>query len=104
MALITDGRFSGATRGHAIGHVSPEAAEGGPIALVREGDVIEIDVDGRRIEITGTDGVERPPSEIAAIMAERKKDWRPKPAKYRRGILRVYANNAVSPVKGGYLE
>ena len=104
VALITDGRFSGATRGPAIGHVSPEAAEGGPIALVQEGDIIEIDVDGRRIDITGTDGAERPPTEIAAIMAERKKDWRPKPAKYRRGILRVYAKNAVSPVKGGYLE
>jgi dihydroxy-acid dehydratase len=104
VALITDGRFSGATRGPAIGHVSPEAAEGGPIALVREGDIIEIDVDGRRIDITGTEGTERPPSEIGAIMAERKKAWRPKPAKYRRGILRVYAKNAVSPMKGGYIE
>ncbi|MDR1618520.1 MAG: dihydroxy-acid dehydratase [Treponema sp.] len=104
VALITDGRFSGATRGPAIGHVSPEAAEGGPIALVREGDIIEIDIDRRRIVITGTDGTEHPPSEIETIMAERKKTWTPKPPKYQRGILRVYAKNAVSPMKGGYIE
>jgi dihydroxy-acid dehydratase len=104
VALITDGRFSGATRGPAIGHVSPEAAAGGPIALVREGDIIAIDIDGRRVDIVGTDGTERPPAAIGMIMAERKKAWRPKPAKYQRGILRVYAKNAVSPMKGGYIE
>ncbi|MDR1900634.1 MAG: dihydroxy-acid dehydratase [Treponema sp.] len=104
VALITDGRFSGATRGPAIGHVSPEAADGGPIALVREEDIVEIDVDGRRINITGTDGTERSASDIETILAERKKAWKPRPVKYGRGILRVYAKNAVSPMKGGYLE
>jgi dihydroxy-acid dehydratase len=104
VALITDGRFSGATRGPAIGHVSPEAASGGPIALVREGDLIEIDVDARRINITGTAGVEQSPEELERILAERKAAWRPKPAKYTKGILRVYAKNAVSPMKGGYIE
>jgi dihydroxy-acid dehydratase len=104
VALITDGRFSGATRGPAIGHISPEAAEGGPIALVREGDLIEIDVDRRRIDIVGAEGTERPPEEMAVMLAERKKAWRPKPVKYTRGVLRIYAKNAVSPMKGGYIE
>lgn len=104
VALITDGRFSGATRGPAIGHVSPEAAGGGPIALVQEGDIIEIDVDRRRIDIVGAGKKELPPEEIAKILLERKKEWRPKPVKYRKGILRVYAKNAVSPMKGGYIE
>jgi dihydroxy-acid dehydratase len=104
VALITDGRFSGATRGPAIGHVSPEAADGGPIALVREGDVIEIDVDRRRINLVGVDKKELSPEEIEKILLERKKEWRPKPVKYSKGILRVYAKNAVSPMKGGYIE
>jgi dihydroxy-acid dehydratase len=104
VALITDGRFSGATRGPAIGHVSPEAADGGPIALVQEGDLIEIDVDLRRINIVGAGGQEMPPAEIEKLLLERKKEWRPKPAKYRKGILRIYAKNAVSPMKGGYIE
>jgi dihydroxy-acid dehydratase len=103
-ALITDGRFSGATRGPAIGHVSPEAAEGGPIALVQEGDLIEIDVDRRRIDITGTEGVERSAAEIETILGERKKLWKPKEVKYPRGILRIYTKNAVPPMQGGYME
>jgi dihydroxy-acid dehydratase len=104
VALITDGRFSGATRGPAIGHVSPEAAEGGPIALVREGDLIEIDVDQRRLNIIGDGAGELPPAEIEKMLAERKKEWLPRPARYGKGILRIYAKNAVSPMKGGYLE
>jgi dihydroxy-acid dehydratase len=104
VALITDGRFSGATRGPAIGHVSPEAAEGGPIALVQEGDLIEIDVDGRRLNIIGVDGKELSPEEMEETLSRRKKEWRQKPVKYSKGILRVYAKNAVSPMKGGYLE
>jgi dihydroxy-acid dehydratase len=104
VALITDGRFSGATRGPAIGHVSPEAAEGGPIALVQEGDLIEINVDERRLNIVGIDGKETPPEEIEKTLLQRKKIWRPKPVKYSKGVLRMYAKNAVSPMKGGYLE
>ncbi|MDR2803456.1 MAG: dihydroxy-acid dehydratase [Treponema sp.] len=104
VALITDGRFSGATRGPAIGHVSPEAADGGPIALVEQGDIIEIDVDARALNIAGIDGVEKSAQEIERILAERKKAWKPKPLKYQKGILRVYAKNAVSPMKGGYIE
>jgi dihydroxy-acid dehydratase len=104
VALITDGRFSGATRGPAIGHISPEAADGGPIALVREGDIIEINVDQRHIDIVGAGKKELPPKEIEKILLERKKEWWPKPEKYQKGILRVYAKNAVSPMKGGYIE
>ncbi|MDR2446140.1 MAG: dihydroxy-acid dehydratase [Treponema sp.] len=104
VALITDGRFSGATRGPAIGHVSPEAADGGPIALVREGDVIELDIDLRRLNVVGADGKDMSPEEMEKTLSQRKKEWRPKPAKYSKGILRVYAKNAVSPMKGGYLE
>jgi dihydroxy-acid dehydratase len=104
VALITDGRFSGATRGPAIGHVSPEAADGGPIALVQEGDLIEIDLDRRRLDIIGIDGRELSPAEIGEVLARRKLEWRPRPVKYPRGVLRIYAKNAVSPMKGGYLE
>ncbi|MDR0708205.1 MAG: dihydroxy-acid dehydratase [Treponema sp.] len=104
VALITDGRFSGATRGPAIGHVSPEAADGGPIALVREGDIIEIDIDLRRLNVVGAGGKELPPEEMEKTLSQRKKEWRPKLVKYSKGVLRVYAKNAVSPMKGGYLE
>ncbi|MDR2602717.1 MAG: dihydroxy-acid dehydratase [Spirochaetaceae bacterium] len=104
VALITDGRFSGATRGPAIGHVSPEAADGGPIALVKDGDVIEIDVDLRLLNVIGVEGKEKPPAEIEKIFLQRKSEWRPKPAKYGKGVLRIYAKNAVSPMKGGYME
>lgn len=104
VALITDGRFSGATRGPAIGHVSPEAADGGPIALVEQGDLIEIDVDRRVLRIAGIAGQEKPAAEIGKILEERKKAWKPRPLKYQKGILRMYAKNAVSPMKGGYIE
>ena len=72
VALITDGRFSGASRGPIIGHVSPEAAVGGPIALVEEGDLIRIDVPGRVLAIVGVKGEEKTPGEIDAILAARR--------------------------------
>ena len=72
VALITDGRFSGASRGPVIGHVSPEAAVGGPIALVEEGDLIRIDVPGRVLAIVGVKGEEKTPGEIDAILAARR--------------------------------
>ena len=103
IALITDGRFSGASKGPAIGHVSPEAAEGGPIALVEEGDLIKIDIPERILEIVGINGKELPKEEIDRILAERKKAWKPKPAKYTKGVLKTYSQHAVSPMKGGYM-
>lgn len=104
VALITDGRFSGASKGPAIGHVSPEAQEGGPIALVMDDDLIEIDVAQRILRIIGTNGIEQPPEQVEAILAERKANWQPRPAKYTKGILALYSKLAVAPMKGGYIK
>ena len=104
VALITDGRFSGASRGPVIGHVSPEAAAGGPIALVEEGDIIELDVEARRLEITGVKGVHKTPEEMDAILAERKANWKGFTSKYTHGLLKLYSQHAVSAMKGAYME
>ena len=104
IALITDGRFSGASRGPAIGHVSPEAAEGGPIALVEEGDLIEIDIPNRKLQIVGVNGERKTPEEIDEILAQRKKTWKPRAPRYPSGILKIFSEHAVSPMKGGYME
>ncbi len=104
VALITDGRFSGASRGPVIGHVSPEAAEGGPIALVEEGDIIELDVENRQINIIGTKGEEKTPEEIEKILAERRKNWKGFKNKYDHGLLKLYCEHAVSPMKGAYIN
>ena len=104
VALITDGRFSGASRGPVIGHVSPEAAVGGPIALVEEGDLIRIDVPGRVLAIVGVKGEEKTPGEIDAILAARRARWQAKPPKYKKGLLKRYTEHAVSPMKGAYME
>ena len=94
VALITDGRFSGATKGPAIGHVSPEAAAGGPIALVREGDTISIDIDAGTLELEVPD----------AELAERRAAWEPPAPKYSSGVLSRYAKLVTSADKGAYLS
>ncbi len=104
IALITDGRFSGASTGPVIGHCSPEAQAGGPIALVEEGDLIQLDVKERILAIVGVKGERKTPQEMEAILAERKKRWQPKPSKYPRGVLRLFSDLAASPMKGAYLE
>ena len=104
IALITDGRFSGASKGPAIGHVSPEAADGGPIALVEENDLIEIDIPKRILRIVGIDGEPKPEEEIHKILEKRKSAWQPKPRKYTSGVLKIFSDHAVSPMKGGYME
>ena len=104
IALITDGRFSGASTGPVIGHCSPEAADGGPIALVEKGDLIEIDVMARKLNIIGVCGERKTPEEIDTILAERKKHWTPKERKYKKGVLRLFSEHAASPMKGAYLE
>lgn len=102
-ALITDGRFSGATRGPAIGHISPEASEGGPIALVEDGDLIRIDIPARRLDIIGINEKEMSPEEIDRIIAERKLRWI-KPERTRTsGILDIYTRISTSPMEGGYM-
>ena len=104
IALITDGRFSGASTGPVIGHVSPEAQSGGPIALVEEGDLVEIDIPERKLNIIGVNGQRKTPEEMDQILKERKKMWKPKPLKYKTGVLRMYAEHAASPMKGAYLS
>ena len=104
IALITDGRFSGASTGPVIGHCSPEAVDGGPIALVEEGDLIEIDVMERKLNIIGIAGERKSMEEIDEILAERRKNWKPREAKYKKGVLRLFSQHAASPMKGAYLE
>ena len=104
VALITDGRFSGASRGPVIGHVSPEAAAGGPIAFVEEGDLIELNLEKRSLNIVGVDGAEKTPEEMDAILARRKKNWKGFKSKYTKGILKLYAQHAVSAMKGAYMD
>ena len=104
IALITDGRFSGASKGPAIGHVSPEAAEGGPIALIEENDLIRIDIPSRILEVVGINGVEMPLDAVNKVLAQRKAAWKPKEPKYKRGVLKLFSEKAVSPMKGGYMD
>lgn len=94
VALITDGRFSGATRGAAIGHVSPEAAVGGPIALVQEGDTIEIDITANTINVLVSD----------EELAKRKAEWKPRQPKITSGYLARYAKLVTSGAQGAVLE
>ena len=94
VALITDGRFSGATRGAAIGHVSPEAAVGGPIALVKEGDIISVDIPANKINVEISD----------EEMKSRKAEWKPREPKITTGYLARYASLVTSGNKGAILE
>lgn len=103
IALITDGRFSGASKGPSIGHVSPEAAEGGPIALVEEGDLIEIDIENRRLAIVGIKGERKAPEEIESVMEARKKAWKPRPNRFSHGVMKLYCEHATSAIDGGYM-
>ena len=103
IALITDGRFSGASKGPAIGHVSPEAAQGGPIALVEEGDLILIDVPARKLEIVGVKGERVPEGEMEKILAERRAKWQMRAPRYAHGALGAFTQLAASPMKGGMM-
>ena len=94
VALITDGRFSGASRGASIGHVSPEAAVGGPIALIEEGDIIKIDIPANTINVDVSD----------EVLAERKKNWVPREPKINSGYLARYRQLVTSGNRGAILE
>ena len=94
VALITDGRFSGASRGASIGHVSPEAAVGGPIALVEEGDIIKINIPERTMTLDVSD----------EVLAERKAKWQPREPKVKTGYLARYAQMVTSGARGAILE
>jgi dihydroxy-acid dehydratase len=93
VALITDGRFSGGTRGACIGHVSPEAASGGPIGLVEDGDIIEFDLPAGRIDLAVSD----------QVLDNRRKSWKPAPSKAPAGWLRRYASQVSSANTGAVL-
>jgi dihydroxy-acid dehydratase len=103
-AIVTDGRFSGATRGPCIGHVSPEAARGGPIALVQDGDRILIDIPNRLLAVVGCGGRKMDPPEVEKVLEERRKKWTPRPSQHPPGVLRRYAARAASAMAGAYLE
>jgi dihydroxy-acid dehydratase len=90
VSLVTDGRFSGATRGLMVGHVSPEAVRGGPIGLVRDGDIVSIDVDARRLEVELSD----------AELEKRRADWHAPEPRVRRGVLAKYARSVGSASQG----
>jgi dihydroxy-acid dehydratase len=89
--LITDGRFSGGTTGLCVGHIAPEAVDGGPIAFVRDGDTITLDVANRTLEVAEADD---------PAWDERKEGWEPKPPKYTRGVLGKYAKIVQSAAHG----
>jgi dihydroxy-acid dehydratase len=102
-AVVTDGRYSGAAKGPAVGHVTPEALDGGPIALLEDGDQIEINVPERRLAVVGTRDGALSPEAVDALLAERRGRWtRPKP-RHERGILSLYSRVAASPSDGAYL-
>ncbi|MFW5749269.1 MAG: dihydroxy-acid dehydratase [Halanaerobium sp.] len=103
-ALITDGRFSGATRGPAIGHVSPEAASGGAIALVEENDLIEINIEKRGLNIVGVKGDKRSKAEIERILKERRAKWKRPEQTHTKGSLAIFTQLAASPMDGAYID
>ncbi|HOK53882.1 MAG TPA: dihydroxy-acid dehydratase [Armatimonadota bacterium] len=94
IALITDGRFSGATRGAAIGHVSPEAAEGGPIGMIRNGDIIKIDIPNKRLDVELSD----------EELAQRRAEWKAPEPKVKNGYLARYARTVSSAGKGAVVD
>jgi dihydroxy-acid dehydratase len=87
VALVTDGRFSGATHGLMVGHVAPEAASGGPIALIRDGDAITFDIAARRLDVD-------------ADLEQRRTDWQPPSARYKKGVMAKYARLVSSASDG----
>ncbi|APC08967.1 dihydroxy-acid dehydratase [Neomoorella thermoacetica] len=104
VVLVTDGRFSGGTRGPCVGHVSPEAAVGGPIALVQDGDLIELDVHKRVLRIVGIAGKPCNEEEVERVLAERRTSWKAPDYSNRRGIFKRYTESAASAMAGAYME
>ena len=103
-AIITDGRFSGATRGPAIGHISPEAAEGGTIAFVEDDDLIEIDIPNRKLNIVGINNSYKTPQEIDEVIALRKSKGVKINLNGPKGVLGLYQRLATSAMTGGYMK
>jgi dihydroxy-acid dehydratase len=99
-AIVTDGRYSGAMKGPCIGHVAPEAIDGGPIGLVADGDLIEINTPERRLAIVGVTGDHRAAEDIEAILAQRRSVWKPPRPRYDSGILSLYSRVARGASEG----
>ncbi|MDF2988986.1 MAG: dihydroxy-acid and 6-phosphogluconate dehydratase [Eubacterium sp.] len=103
VSLVTDGRFSGATRGAAIGHVSPEAAAGGPLSLIETGDIIEYDIENRSLNVVGINGQEVSLEEVEKAFSGRKLKKEVIPVPARKGLLKRYTESALSAMEGaGY--
>jgi dihydroxy-acid dehydratase len=100
VALVTDGRFSGGTSGASIGHVSPEAAVGGPIAFVKDGDIIQYDLENRSIDVIGIKGKLCSKEEVKVIFERRKREEGVIPRPKRVGLFKRYTENATSAIKG----
>lgn len=105
-AIVTDGRFSGASRGPCVGHVSPEAARNGPIAVVQAGDRVRVDIPARRLDLVGADGRRLEPAAAEALLAKRLRvapPERPPWARVARGVLGLYQTSATSAMAGASL-
>ena len=100
VSLVTDGRFSGATRGPAIGHVSPEAAAGGEIAYIKDGDIICFDIPKRTLNVVGCEGEKMSPEQVAAVFEQRKKVMQLKSLGVRKGVFKKYTEHARSAMQG----
>lgn len=102
-AVVTDGRYSGAAKGPAVGHVTPEALDGGPLALVEEGDLIEINVPERRLAVVGTREGRLSPEAVDALLAARRERWVPPAPRHVKGILGLLTKMAASTADGAYI-
>ncbi|MBO0684361.1 MAG: dihydroxy-acid dehydratase [Candidatus Dormibacteraeota bacterium] len=100
-ALVTDGRYSGAMQGPCVGHVTPEALEGGPIALVEDGDLIELNIPERRLSVVGVKGKRLPAGEMDRVLSERRRHWSPPASRHSKGILALYERVARGASDGG---
>jgi len=103
-ALVTDGRFSGGTSGPVIGHVSPEGFDGGPIALVENEDIIEIDIKNYSLNIIGIKGKRMNLKAVRDVLKERKLNWKRPNFKYNKGIMAVYTRFATPAINGAYIK
>jgi dihydroxy-acid dehydratase len=99
-AIVTDGRYSGAMRGPCVGHVAPEALDGGPISLVEDGDLIEINIPARRLAVVGTGGDRKPADVIDKTLADRREIWKPPQPRHDTGILSLYSRVARGAAEG----
>ena len=104
VVLITDGRYSGATRGPCIGHVSPEAAVGGPIALIEDNDMIEVNIPERVLQVIGVQGQLMKVEELHSILEERREHWKLPKSDRRSGVFKRFTERASSAMVGASIE